>query len=105
MNGRGLRMQNQHSLGRMLPSIAAVAAGLVVASCAGEGLGEPRYATDQCRRVALEDADTKSLVVGAEDFALDRNAGQLFISAYDRRAAEKAEKAAKMKSRAVVCIQ
>lgn len=63
---------------------------LMLAACSGEAVGTAKYAADQCRRVALIDAGTGQAIVGAEDFALDPEAGRLFISAYDRRAVEKA---------------
>lgn len=63
---------------------------LALAACGGERLGAPKYAADQCRRVALIDTVSGQAIIGAEDFALDRDGDRLFISAYDRRAVEKA---------------
>jgi hypothetical protein len=53
-------------------------------------VGVAQYGLDQCRRVALIDAATGETIRGAEDLALDAENGRLFISAYDRRAVEKA---------------
>lgn len=70
---------------------AGLAAALLLGACAaGEELGEARYGLDDCRRVALTDAGNGSPVRGAEDMALDLEGGRLFVSAYDRRAVEKA---------------
>lgn len=68
-------------------TLAAAAVGMT--SCAQEEIGEARYSPDQCRRVALVNAEG-AVVRGAEDLALDRAGARLFVSAYDRRAAEKA---------------
>ena len=75
----------------MRRKLAVFFAGCALAAC-GEAPGEPRYALDDCRRVDLIDAQTGERIVGAEDLALDRRGGRLIISAYDRRAAEKAAK-------------
>ncbi|MEL6506167.1 MAG: hypothetical protein AAFR29_00910 [Pseudomonadota bacterium] len=45
-------------------------------------------AATQCVRVGLQDADSGWAVRGAEDIAIDRKGGRLFISAYDRRHVE-----------------
>ena len=73
----------------------ALAGVLLLAGCAaaddvGETYGAPRYGLDDCRRVALIDRESGAPVRGAEDLALDAERGRLFISAYDRRAVEKA---------------
>lgn len=65
-------------------------APLLASSCAREEIGAAKYAADDCRRVTLIDADTGEAVRGAEDFAIDAENSRLFISAYDRRAVEKA---------------
>ena len=52
--------------------------------------GAARYAQDDCRRVALIDAHSGKALRGAEDFALDGEGKRLFVTAYDRRAVEKA---------------
>ena len=50
---------------------------------------EPVFSTAMCRPITLRDNDTNALIVGAEDIAIDHKNGDLFISAYDRRAVEK----------------
>ncbi len=71
---------------------AAVLAGTVLtAACAGEAAVSPaKYAADQCRRVGVIDQATGLPVRGAEDLVLDAASDRLFLSAYDRRAVEKA---------------
>ncbi|MCK5748030.1 MAG: hypothetical protein KAH44_17560, partial [Oricola sp.] len=68
--------------------LLALAAGL--AACARAEVGPAVYAGDDCRRVALIDAATGETLRGAEDLAFDAEGGRLFVSAYDRRAVEKA---------------
>ncbi len=58
-------------------------------ACAAE-IEDPYYAHEECRRVDLIDATTGATVIGAEDVVVDKAGGRLIISAYDRRAAEKA---------------
>ncbi len=72
-----------------------LAGALLLGACAagedaGETYGPPRYDLADCRRVALVDAESGEPVRGAEDLALDAERGRLFVSAYDRRAVEKA---------------
>ncbi len=76
------------------PLKAALCLGLAVSawSCAREATGPSKYGVEQCRRVALVNSATGEIVRGAEDLALDRERGRLFVSAYDRRAVEKAAK-------------
>ncbi len=62
---------------------------LSIAACGGAP-DEAVYSADQCRRVTLIDGADGKTIIGAEDFAVDRDAQRLFISAYDRRAVEKA---------------
>lgn len=70
-------------------AVAFVAAGL--ASCGGAATPtDPQYSLEQCRRVAIYNAVDGALITGAEDMAIDRKGARLFISAYDRRASEKA---------------
>lgn len=66
------------------------AAALLLAACGGADLGAPVYGADQCRRVALLDAETGASLRGAEDLAVDAARGRLIVSAYDRRAVERA---------------
>lgn len=67
-------------------------AALALADCAKKADESAVYAADQCRRVALIDKDSGASVRGAEDFAYDSKNNTLYVSAYDRRAAEKAAK-------------
>ncbi len=70
---------------------ASLAAVFLMAGCGGkEEIGPARYGLEDCRRVALVDAVSGDPVRGAEDLALDLERGRLFVSAYDRRAVEKA---------------
>ncbi len=59
-------------------------------ACALKVDGDALYAADQCRRVTVIDAETGAAVVGAEDLAFDAATGRVLISAYDRRAVERA---------------
>lgn len=69
---------------------ALLPAALLLASCGRGDLGAPVYAAEQCRRVAVLDGETGASLRGAEDMALDPARGFVIISAYDRRAVEKA---------------
>ncbi len=71
----------------------AVASLCVALAACGRGATEPYYAHADCRRIDLTDEKTGARIVGAEDMAFDSNGGRLIISAYDRRATEKATKA------------
>lgn len=71
-------------------SLALCAAVLLTAACSGDDIGAAQYASDQCRRVALIDEASASPIRGAEDIVLDTAGARVFISAYDRRATEKA---------------
>lgn len=53
---------------------------------------------EQCTRLALIDEDTGNAIIGAEDLAIDHTRNILFVSAYDRKAAEKKAKKSKTKS-------
>ena len=70
--------------------LIALAALALASACARAEIGEARYAADQCQRVTLNDAQSGEAIRGAEDFAFDRDRQILFVSAYDRRAVEKA---------------
>lgn len=64
-----------------------------ISACSRQERPEPpRFAIEQCARVALTDSLTGAEIVGAEDLDVDRAGGRLFISAYDRRAVERATK-------------
>ncbi|WDI30899.1 hypothetical protein PUV54_13145 [Hyphococcus flavus] len=65
-------------------------AGLI--SCSAQNVGPAKFAHNVCRHVSILDDVTLKPVLGAEDLALDEANGRLFISAYNRRAAEKASK-------------
>lgn len=77
-------------MGKMLHRLSAGVGLALLAACAGEDVGAAKYGLDLCRRVALVDSATGEIIRGAEDLALDAANGRLFISAYDRRAVEKA---------------
>jgi len=65
-----------------LPTVALLLVALAAA---------PRAETvSACQRVALVDARDGAAVVGAEDLALDAEAGRLYLSAFDRWALEDA---------------
>lgn len=74
--------------GQLTWATILIAAALAACAKAGEGL--PVYAADQCRRVALTDAATGALVTGAEDLDFDPRQQEIYISAHDRRAVERA---------------
>jgi hypothetical protein len=63
---------------------------LALAGCAAEALGPAEYAPTDCRRVALQDSEAGQPIRGAEDLDIDAARGRIFVSAYDRRAVEKA---------------
>ena len=58
--------------------------------CAEDIHDAPVYHISQCARAALIDAENGRRIVGAEDFAIDRDRRILYVSAYDRRAVERA---------------
>jgi hypothetical protein len=63
---------------------------LLAAGCSAQTAGEAEYPSTNCSRVALIDSATGASVRGAEDLDIDAARGRLIVSAYDRRAAEKA---------------
>lgn len=73
-----------------LKQLALIALMGGATACVGEDVGPARFSADMCRRISLIDESTGAPVVGAEDIAFDAERGRLFISAYDRRAVEKA---------------
>lgn len=79
-------------MGMILHKLLAVASvSLLTAACTQrEEIGTAAYSGEQCRRVALVDVETGDVLRGAEDLAADPMRGLLFVSAYDRRAVEKA---------------
>ena len=81
----------QHTLKTVQRSLAIGAAMLALSAC-GRETAAPVYALSDCRRVALTDAQSGEPVVGAEDMAFDAAGLRLIISAYDRRATEKASR-------------
>ncbi|MEM9840279.1 MAG: hypothetical protein AAF830_14135 [Pseudomonadota bacterium] len=61
------------------------AGGFFVLVGCGVELGDARFEVDECRTVALVDAETGALVVGAEDLAFPPTFTDTFyVSAYDR---------------------
>lgn len=69
---------------------AAWVAVAALSACSDGVKGDAVYSAAQCRRVAIIDAVTNKEIVGAEDLAYDAAERRLFISAYDRRAVERA---------------
>ncbi len=71
-----------------------LAAGLLVLPPVAPGNdavgGADTAPANACRRVALVDGRSGEPVVGAEDFAVDRASGQIFLAAYDRWALDDA---------------
>lgn len=65
-------------------------AALLLAGCVDQVDETAIVSADRCVRAHLVDSVTGNRVVGAEDLAIDRVGGRLFISAYDRRAVERA---------------
>jgi hypothetical protein len=70
--------------------LAAAAAIMALSACGVEPAPNAEYQASSCRRIALVDTAAGAAVVGAEDLALDIARGQLIVSAYDRRAVERA---------------
>lgn len=66
---------------------------IVPAIPAASGAPGDEAAELSCQRVALLDAATGEAIEGAEDLAVDREGGRLFVSAYDRWAVEDAVEA------------
>lgn len=90
VEGRAAMRARRGRQGRPERLVLAFAAGLMAAACAGEAVGPAAYSPEQCRRVALIDQATGEEIRGAEDLALDSVRGRLYVSAYDRRAVERA---------------
>ncbi|GAB4516645.1 MAG: hypothetical protein Kow00133_00550 [Amphiplicatus sp.] len=90
MEGAAAMRARRDRQGRAERLFLALAAGLATAACAGEAVGPAAYSSEQCRRVALVDQATGEAIRGAEDLALDPVRARLFVSAYDRRAVERA---------------
>lgn len=78
------------SMGKTRLKAGAALAVMALAACAQEDLGPVRYAGEQCRRLVLIDENTGAHLRGVEDIELDRQMKRLYLSAYDRRAVEKA---------------
>ena len=68
----------------------AFAGVFALTACAQEEIPAAQYALDQCRRLPLLDEATGEHIRGAEDIAIDTRSSRIFLSAYDRRAVEKA---------------
>lgn len=68
---------------------AIALAALLIASCGDRAPSAIAYSGADCGRRALIDPQG-DIVVGAEDLLVDRRNGRLIVSAYDRRAAERA---------------
>ncbi|MEO0398565.1 MAG: hypothetical protein AAF224_03980 [Pseudomonadota bacterium] len=81
---KGLRRRSRGVLG-----VAAVCMALTACAKSMDD-ATPLYSAAECRRASLVDTRSGASIVGAEDMALDEARGRLIVSAYDRRAAEKA---------------
>jgi hypothetical protein len=68
-------------------TLAVVAA---LGACGKRTIDAPLFPLDACKRVTLTDEMTGARIAGAEDLDIDLAAGRIFVSAYDRRAVEKA---------------
>lgn len=73
-------------------SIGICLAALSLSGCVEKPVIAAKYEAENCRRVALYDQATGARINGAEDIAIDRMGEQVFISAYNRHAAEQAVK-------------
>lgn len=71
--------------------VAIATAALALAAC-GRQAAAPVYSLSDCRRAAVTNAQSGARVIGAEDIAFDAAGKRLIISAYDRRATEKASR-------------
>lgn len=78
------------SMGKTQRNISFMAMAAALLGCAQEELPAARYAGEQCRRLVLIDEKTGEHLRGVEDFEIDHRSGRLLLSAYDRRAVEKA---------------
>ena len=85
-----LEAKRGRSMGKMRRNTAIIAGVMGVFGCAQQDLPTPQYAGEQCRRVVLIDAESGDHLRGVEDIEIDRQSGRLYLSAYDRRAVEKA---------------
>lgn len=63
---------------------------LTLSSCAKSGQEIPKFTGDQCRHVQVFSESSGDIILGAEDFAIDYENHELFFSAYDRLAVERA---------------
>ena len=84
--------KTKHTITAMTGVGALIGTGIVVAASILLPTSKAAYTPSQCQRLALIDKTTAQLVTGAEDLHYDQARGVLYISAYDRRAAEKAAK-------------
>ncbi len=82
-------------MGKTQLRLAAVLAFAGLAACSARDVGPAKYGANLCRHVSLLDDVTLKPIRGAEDLALDQANGRLFVSAYDRRAVEKAARSRK----------
>ena len=77
---------------KTLKRAGVVSGAVFMAACSSSDspLPQAQYTSQNCTRIALHADGAR--IVGAEDLDIDRATRTLFISAYDRRAAEKAAK-------------
>lgn len=70
--------------------LASAALATLLSACGRQPTGPARYAHEDCQRVAARDATDGAEIVGVEDLRIDAARGRLILSAYDRRATERA---------------
>ncbi|GJL93914.1 MAG: hypothetical protein DHS20C05_03190 [Hyphococcus sp.] len=75
---------------RTLPHKALLGLGVFLLAACGGAHTPAKYSLSQCSRLGLTDAVSGETIRGVEDFAVDWESQTIFLSAYDRRAVEKA---------------
>lgn len=60
--------------------------GAVLAAASGMSVAAPLDEAGACRAYSLIDEVTGKVIIGPEDIAIDRASGDVYVSAYDRRA-------------------
>lgn len=71
-------------------TFGVVSAAIFLAACTRDNAPAPAFSLENCARVTLFDRLTDHEIVGAEDIDVDRASGRIFVSAYNRLAAERA---------------
>ncbi len=85
-----LAASDRREFRRLTRPLALAGLAAALAACSRGPEFDVRFAPETCRRVALVDGAAGASVRGAEDLAVDAGTRRLFISAYDRRAVERA---------------